>query len=89
MHDLRSLQRRLYFTRALTPICRGVLALCSETSPVHRALPFFASFGEEAEMALRFVPGSIAWLARGGNQINGKACRVAGGAARKEVNHEL
>lgn len=87
---MRSLQRRPYFTRALTSFRRRLLALCSETYPVHPTPIAPSPKSEGGTLSFGTWASRGAWLARGGNQINGKACRVAGGAARKEgVSNEL
>jgi hypothetical protein len=74
---MRMLQRRPYFTRPLSPICRGVSVLCGQTDPVHPAPITYISEQEVRALSLRFVPGSSAWTAGGKYQGNGEECRVA------------
>lgn len=85
MHDsLPMLHRRIPGARELSPFRRRLLALCCETNPVHPTPIASWPKPEGGTLSLRSIPSHGAWIARGGNQINGKACRVAGGAARKE-----
>lgn len=91
MHDgLPMLHRRIPGARELSPFRRRLLALCGETNPVHPTPVGIEPISEGGTLSIGSIPSRGAWLARGGNQINGKACRVAGGAARKEgVSNEL
>ena len=91
MHDgLPMLHRRIPGARELSPFRRRLLALCCETNPVHPTQIASWPEPEGGTLSIGTWASRGAWLARGGNQINGKACRVAGGAAiEKGVSNEL
>ena len=82
MHDLSHLQRSQSRTRALAPIRSGVLAMFSQAHSVHPAPVAPGPERKGRALSFSFGPGIGAWIARGGNQINGEAGRVAARASQ-------